>query len=217
MLTPIELQGKSFKSGIGYDRKDVEHFFKEVYDSYEMLYKENIELKDKITVLNEGIQYYKTIEKTLQKALVLAEKTAQETTDAADKKAESIEQEARMNAKKIVDDARIELEQMQVRQEELVRRYEQYKLQIKKITEMQLELLEGECFQVKMENTKLVSPLQLEKEPNIQVSLTEEELDCLSNANLAQENCVDENIDASKNKEEEKDEVNFQFIHCVDS
>ena len=70
-----------------------------------MLYKENIELKDKITVLNEGIQYYKTIEKTLQKALVLAEKTAQETTDAADKKAESIEQEARMNAKKIVDDA----------------------------------------------------------------------------------------------------------------
>ena len=33
MLTPVELQNKTFKSGgLGYDKKDVEQFFREVTD-----------------------------------------------------------------------------------------------------------------------------------------------------------------------------------------
>ena len=91
MLTPIELQSKTFKSGgLGYDKKDVDSFMKEVLHGYETLYRENMELSDKISVLNEGIQYYKTIEKTLQKALVLAEKTAEDTRIAALREAKSI-------------------------------------------------------------------------------------------------------------------------------
>ncbi|MBQ6024627.1 MAG: DivIVA domain-containing protein, partial [Lachnospiraceae bacterium] len=83
MLTPVEIQAKTFKSGgLGYDKKDVESFMREVTRSYEILYRENMELKDKVAVLNEGIQYYKSIEKTLQKALVLAEKTAETTKEA---------------------------------------------------------------------------------------------------------------------------------------
>ena len=86
MLTPVEIQAKTFKSGgLGYDKKDVESFMREVNRSYEILYRENMELKDKVAVLNEGIQYYKSIEKTLQKALVLAEKTAETTKEAANK------------------------------------------------------------------------------------------------------------------------------------
>lgn len=72
MLTPIEIQRKVFKSGIGYEKKDVDSFLKEILDDYETIYKENVELTDKVNVLSEGIQYYKSIEKTLQKALVLA-------------------------------------------------------------------------------------------------------------------------------------------------
>ena len=65
MLTPVEIQAKTFKSGgLGYDKKDVESFMREVTRSYEILYRENMELKDKVAVLNEGIQYYKSIEKT---------------------------------------------------------------------------------------------------------------------------------------------------------
>ena len=30
MLTPIDIQKKTFKSGIGYDKRDVEAFFAEV-------------------------------------------------------------------------------------------------------------------------------------------------------------------------------------------
>ena len=76
MLTPIEIQSKSFKSGgLGYDKREVDQFMREVLSGYEVLYRENMELRDKVTALTQGIQYYKTIEKTLQKALVLAYKS----------------------------------------------------------------------------------------------------------------------------------------------
>ena len=39
------------------------------------VYREKMEMNDRINVLNDGLQYYKTIEKTLQKALILAERT----------------------------------------------------------------------------------------------------------------------------------------------
>ncbi|MDD6332231.1 MAG: DivIVA domain-containing protein, partial [Clostridium sp.] len=73
MITPVEIQSKAFKSGIGYDKKDVDSFINEILESYEELYRSNVEMKDKINMLNEGLQHYKNIEASLQKALVLAE------------------------------------------------------------------------------------------------------------------------------------------------
>ena len=52
MLTPIEIERKVFKSGIGYEKKDVDLFLKDILDNYEAIYKENVELNDKIIVLS---------------------------------------------------------------------------------------------------------------------------------------------------------------------
>ncbi len=35
MLTPIDIENKIFKTGIGYDRKDVDAFLIELQESYE--------------------------------------------------------------------------------------------------------------------------------------------------------------------------------------
>ena len=78
MLTPIEIQDKSFKSGIGYDKKDVDAFLKDILANYELLYTKNAELEDKVAVLSEGISHYKSNEKSIQKALVLAQNVADE-------------------------------------------------------------------------------------------------------------------------------------------
>ncbi len=54
MLTPVELQNKTFKSGgLGYDKKDVEQFFREVTDEFTRLYSENIDLKDRVDALKD--------------------------------------------------------------------------------------------------------------------------------------------------------------------
>lgn len=169
MLTPIEIQGKSFRSGFGYDKKDVDSFIKEVLSNYEALYKENVELNDKITVLNDGIQYYKTIEKTLQKALVLAEKTAEETKESALEKAKIIEKDAHVKGNSIIADAKNELNHIHAQTIELVQQYEKYKIQFKKLAEMQLELLGSESFNIGIANldvilTQGVEPITEESE-----------------------------------------------------
>lgn len=147
MITPVEIQSKTFKSGgLGYDKKDVDAFFREVQTSFETCYRENLEMRDRIENLNQAVQYYKSIEKTLQKALVLAEKTAEDTRVVAVEKANVIIDEANTKASQIIQDAKNELEHFQTQTIALLQQYEKYKLQFKNLAASQLELLENECF-----------------------------------------------------------------------
>ena len=149
MLTPVELQNKTFKSGgLGYDKKDVEQFFREVTDEFTRLYSENIDLKDRVDALNEALQRYKTMESTLQKALVLAEKTAEDTTQAAVQNARNIEKEAQLKSQIIMADARNELEHVRTQTMGLLQQFEKYKLQFKSLAAAQIELLESDSYSI---------------------------------------------------------------------
>ena len=151
MLTPVEIQNRVFKSGgLGYDKKDVDAFMKEIVDSYELLYREKMELSDKVNVLNDALQNYKTIEKTMQKALMLAQKTAEETQETALRNAHAIEKEAMTKSEIIVSDAKRELERIHQKTVQLCQQYEKYKLQFKNLAAAQIELLETESFQIHM-------------------------------------------------------------------
>ncbi len=154
MLTPVEIQNKVFKSGgLGYDKKEEDSFMKEIVDSYEMLYREKVELSDKVNVLNDAVQNYKTMEKTMQKALILAQKTAEDTQEAALKKAHAIEKEAMTKAELLVGDAKREFELVHQRTIQLLQQYEKYKLQFKNLATAQIELLETESFQISIMET----------------------------------------------------------------
>lgn len=142
-LTPLDIESKTFAKGFsGYNARDVKTFIREVLVNYEFLYKDNIELNDKINLLNEGIQYYKTIEDTLQKTLVLAEKTSEETKSTARQKAEQIEKEAEIKAKSIINEAKNEIYAISKRREELIKQFDASKIQIKYYLKAQLELTE---------------------------------------------------------------------------
>lgn len=144
MLTPLDIESKEYTTSIGgYSKNDVKTFMKEVLASYERMYKENIEMKDKINMLNEGIQYYKTIEDTLQNTLLLAEKTAEETKSSARIRAEGIEKEAEIMATKIINEAKSEVYRINQIRETLVKSYDSSKIQIKQFLKTQLELIEA--------------------------------------------------------------------------
>lgn len=122
MITPIDIQARNFKTGMGYSKADVDAFFQTLTTDFETLYRENLELKDKINILNDGINHYKSIEKSLQKALVLAEQTAEDTITSAKANATVIEQEAVLKAQSIVADAKIELDHIHSKTIELIQR-----------------------------------------------------------------------------------------------
>ena len=162
MITPIFILNHSLKTAVrGYSKKETDDFLEEIIKSYEEVYRENRELKDKLSSLSDGIQYYKGMESTLQKALVLAEKTSSETQEAAKSKAEAMTSEAEAKAEALVKEAKAraealeaeanayaEVEKAKAKQEleetrnhvrKLVQSYENYRLQFKKLAESQID------------------------------------------------------------------------------
>ena len=107
MLTPIDIQNHVLKSTMGgYNKKETDDFLEAIRESYEQIYKENGDLKKKITTLSEGIQYYKQMEGTLQKTLVLAEQTASETLETSKTAAAQVEKESRAKAEVMLREAK---------------------------------------------------------------------------------------------------------------
>ena len=109
MLTPSDIRNRMLKTTMGgYNKKDTDDFLDSVYQSFETLYKENKDLKDKVASLSEGVQYYKQMENTLQKALILAEKTSTETQEAAKEEAAKLIKEAKEKADVLLNNAKAE-------------------------------------------------------------------------------------------------------------
>lgn len=161
MITPVELQSKVFKTtGMGYQKADVDSFFVEVRSSFEEIYRENMALKDKLNDMSENLSHYKEIEKSLQKALVLAETTAEETIVSARKNATVIEQEAVLKAESIVVDAKVEMEKINLQMAELLKKYESFKAQYKALASAQLEILDSEAFKIDLKASAAMDSLE---------------------------------------------------------
>lgn len=176
MITPIEIQNRTFKSGgLGYDKRDVDQFMKELLASYENLYRENVEMKDKISSLTDALQQYKYIEKTLQKALVLAEKTAEDTKQLAQKEAKRIEKEAQLKYQIVLGDAKNELNRIHKQTMKLMQQYEMYRAQFKNLAKAQIELIESESFGLSVANVDELLGVPAEEEKPIEDRVNSEE------------------------------------------
>lgn len=142
MLTPVDIQQKKFKAGLGYSKDDVTRFFEEVSKSYEELYRSNAELKEKVITLNDALQHYKTTEEQLQKNLMLAEKNSQQSKSNAVKEAKNIELEAKNRANEIVNQAYVDLEEMENKMKMLETRYAEYKSAFADLVKKQYDILD---------------------------------------------------------------------------
>lgn len=191
MLTPIDVQAKTFKSGMGYSKADVDSFLTNLYADYETLYRENMELKDKTSLLNESLNRYKDIEKSLQKALVLAETTSEETIASAKTNAAVIEQEARVKAEAIVADAKQELENIRSMTVELLQKYESYKSQYKALAAAQMELLASDAFNIELAK---VDSLVVSEAPEAKPVYQEAAAQVAANAAKEAEDDMDETV-----------------------
>ena len=143
MITPLDIENKTFaKQAInGYSTQEVHEFMAELLRDYEKIYKENIEYKDKIQVLNQGIQHYKAIEDTLQNALVVAQGTAETVKANAKVEADNILREAELNARKSVDEIGQRVLEKQLKLEETQKQFDVYKAKMEALLISQLELL----------------------------------------------------------------------------
>lgn len=152
MLTPIEIQDKSFKSGIGYDKRDVDAFLKDILANYELLYTKNAELEDKVAVLSEGISHYKSNEKSIQKALVLAQNVADEIIATANKKAQVIEEKAYAKSDEILLNSKSELNRLNAKIADITMKFENYKNSCRHFALAQIEMLDNNMLTPAVQN-----------------------------------------------------------------
>ena len=97
-LTPMDIHNKEFARKFrGSDEDEVDQFLDSIVDEFEKLYKENLELKDKVHALGDQISQYKTMESALKDTLVTAQKKADLTQNEAEQQARRIVESANNN------------------------------------------------------------------------------------------------------------------------
>lgn len=109
MITPVDFRQKSFRTGIGYDKKDVDSFMVELLRNYEELYRSNAQQIAEIKDLSDNLIRYQAMEESLNRELMVAEKTSEEMIAEANDKAKKIEAEAKTKAKALLKTAKEDL------------------------------------------------------------------------------------------------------------
>lgn len=142
MLRPIDIQNKEFSKKLkGYDCDEVDDFLDAVIQDYEMLGKENQNLKERLALMTETVDHYKQLEGTLQNSISVSQQTAEDIRNNANIEAQTILSKARLDASKLAK--QIDEEHIRKHQEMLgvKTEVESYKTRVKSICETMLKML----------------------------------------------------------------------------
>lgn len=142
-ITPNEISNKDFKKVFrGYDMDEVDEFLDQLVDDYEKLFKDNLSLKDRISVLEEKIEHYSNIESTLQNTLLLAQTTADRVKENSKKEIEMMLKDANDNSVNIIRKAEERVQEINREYEKLRREYNLFKARFKALLEAQIESMD---------------------------------------------------------------------------
>ena len=143
MITPVDIQNKEFPRKMsGYERAAVDEFMMDVAEAYEKLYRENIDLKDKLSNLNDSLKKYIAMEDAMQNTLMFAQNTADDVKKSATEKAELMIKEAELKAKEIMSDAQNKASEQERKLEELKTEINIYKTKFESLVSAQKTLID---------------------------------------------------------------------------
>jgi cell division initiation protein len=141
-LTPLDIHNKEFgRSFRGYDEDQVNEFLDQVIKDYEALIRENKELQNQVTTLQERLDHFSNIEETLSKTIIVAQEAADEVKNNAKKEAQLILKEAEKNADRIINESLTRSRRIALEIEELKKQASVYRTRFRTLVEAQLELL----------------------------------------------------------------------------
>lgn len=140
--TPNDLQNLTFKKSIlGYSEDSVNDVLDKIIEDYSAYIRENVELKDKLALLNDGLQHYKTIEESLQNTLLVAQQTGEDIKKNAYDKAENVIKEAELRAQRLINDANQEVVKINFEYEEMKKKLHIFKSKCEMLLMSQMEIL----------------------------------------------------------------------------
>jgi cell division initiation protein len=144
-LTPLDIHNKEFTRGFrGYSEDEVNDFLDQVIKDYEAVIREKKELEETVSNLEEKISYFKNIEDSLNKSILIAQETGEEVKRNASKEARLIIKEAEKNADRIINESLSKSRKIAIEIDELKKQSSVYRTRFRMLIEAQLEMLKND-------------------------------------------------------------------------
>ncbi|HEY5540716.1 MAG TPA: DivIVA domain-containing protein [Coriobacteriia bacterium] len=118
-LTALDIHHKEFRHSLrGYSEEEVDGFLDQVADEVDRLFKENIDLSERLEQASERVRGYQSMEATLNNTLLQAQRSSEEIVNKAGLEADAMMRDAEHKAKEIIHNA---LQKKQTVANELIR------------------------------------------------------------------------------------------------
>ena len=143
MMTPLDIQTVKFSGAtLGYKKAEVDSFVSQVLTDYEVLYRTNKELNEKINSLSKMIESYKGMEDTMKNTLIVAQQSAEQLTKSARSESDSILNEANQKSHEIITKATQRLDELNAEYERLKKEIKNFILRSKAEFNVQIKNLD---------------------------------------------------------------------------
>lgn len=126
----------------GYKKEEVNEFVKEVTNEYENMLHKLKSSCEMIETLKNELKHYKSIEATLNRAILVAEESTSNIKKAAYDESKVIIEDAKRNATKVINTALQKAERIESDAESLRRKITIYKRRFRDLVEQQLDEME---------------------------------------------------------------------------
>ncbi|STO08538.1 DivIVA domain-containing protein [Exiguobacterium aurantiacum] len=141
-LTPIDIHNKEFSTRFrGYDIDEVNEFLDQIIKEFELLIRENRRYEELVNDMQARIDYFSSMEDTLNKSIIVAQEAAEEVKTNAAKEASLILKQAEREALAREEDA-ARKEQLAEREVvQMLKKVELYRTRFRVLVDAQMELL----------------------------------------------------------------------------
>jgi len=144
MLTPLDIENKKFKKVMmGVDPREVDDFLHMILNDYEKIYRRNIELEDRLNVLNDAVNRYKEMEDTMQNAIMVAQKAGDDLTRAAHEKANAVVGQTKARITEAIAEANHQIHKLEDRYDAVRAEFESYKVRMNAMLRAQQDLMDS--------------------------------------------------------------------------
>ena len=176
-LTPMDINNKEFKRVLrGYCPEEVDEFLDQIVEEYEILFKENTALKEKLENSNDKIEHYSKIENTIQNTLLLAQNTAEQAKANAQKEADVIIKSANDTAQRILDKAHNDVIQINDEYDRVKQEFTKFRAKFRSFMNFQIDTFDDleKDFIKNFNITKPEDQTETEEPQGLQIDFEEE-------------------------------------------
>lgn len=143
-ITPVEISNKEFPIRMrGYDRDSVDDFLDKIVQEFEVLIKENANLRDQVEMLTQRLEQYRSLEETINKTLVIAQESAEEIKANAQRKADLVVKQAEAQAERMLEQGAAKSRQIMMDNADLIRVIDTLRNQVRALLKSQLDALDS--------------------------------------------------------------------------